>query len=106
MDNSPPVGCVLLVSHYDTPEGREKTQRLFTNINRNAQKTTSAEDIALDVDDGFAIITRKLLNEHTWLSSEGVVRVFVKPPTEDGAYTLASNTVPKTDPHAWTTMPC
>jgi DNA sulfur modification protein DndB len=96
--------CVLLVSHYDTAEGREKTQRLFTNINRNAQKTTNAEDIALDVDDGFAIVTRNLLTDHPWLSGEGVVRVFVKPPSEDGAFTLASNTVPKTDPHAWSTI--
>jgi DNA sulfur modification protein DndB len=96
--------CVLLVSHYDTPDGREKTQRLFTNINRNAKKTTNAEDIALDVDDGFAVVTRRLLTEHDWLRRQGVVRVFVKQPTDAGQFTLATNTVPRTDPAAWTTI--
>jgi DNA sulfur modification protein DndB len=96
--------CVLLVSHYDSAEGREKTQRLFTNINRNARKTTAAEDIALDVDDGFAVVTRRLLTEHCWLSQDGVVRVFVKPPSENGEFTLATNNVPRTDKSAWTTL--
>ncbi len=95
---------VLIVTHFDTPEGQERTRRLFTNINRNARPTAGAENIALDEDDGFAIIARDLITTHPFLSREGVVRVFTKPPTEGGELKLATNVVPKTDPHAWTTI--
>lgn len=96
--------CVLLVAHYDTAEGRERTQRLFTNINRNAKATTNAENIALDVDDGFAVVLRELLTSHPRLSKDGVVKIFTKKPTGDGEFTLASSSVPKTDKAAWTTI--
>lgn len=96
--------CVLLVSHKDTPEGRERTQRLFTNINRNAKATTAAENIALDVDDGYAIVLRDLLSTHGFLSTSGRVKVFSKPPDSEGAFTLAASSIPKTDPQAWSTI--
>lgn len=96
--------CVLLVTHHHTPEGRERTQRLFTNINRNAKPTTSGENIALDVDDACAIITRKLLTEHSFLSGEGRVRIFSKPPATDGSFKLATKAIPKTDSKALTSM--
>jgi len=95
---------VLMVPHYDTDEGRERTRRLFTNINRNAKTTTKSENIALDVDDGFAIVTRRLLQEHDFLSQTGRVRVFTRPPTDSGEMVLAGASVPKTDKAAWTTI--
>jgi len=95
--------CVLLVSHYDTKDGRERTQRLFTNINRNAKNTTAAENIALDVDDAFAIITRRLLSDHEFFGAKGRVRVFVRPPSE-GDFTLAASSVPVGDKSALTTI--
>jgi DNA sulfur modification protein DndB len=96
--------AVLLVSHYDTPDGQERTRRLFTNINRNAKTTTKAENIALDVDDGYAVVTRELLTEHPFLKKHGVVRIFVHPPGSDGEVKLAAANVPKTDANAWTTI--
>lgn len=96
--------CVLLVSHYDTDEGRQRTQRLFTNINRNARTTTLAENIALDVDDGFAITTRAILDKHPFFSQPGRIRVFTRPPTTEGQFTLAGSSVPKTDKGAFTTI--
>lgn len=96
--------CVLLVLHHDTEAGRERTQRLFTNINRNAKTTTSAENIALDVDDAYAIITRRLLTDHPFLSDDGRVRVFSRAPADDGTFRLATKTIPKTDRRAWTSM--
>src|SRR6266852_7143159 len=36
--------CVLIVTHYDTDEGRLRTRRLFTNINKNAKQTAPAEN--------------------------------------------------------------
>ena len=96
--------CVLLVTHHDTEKGRERTQRLFTNINRNAKPTTAGENIALDVDDACAIITRQLLTEHPFCSIGGRIKVFSRPPNQDGTFTLASKNIPKGDPRAWTSM--
>jgi len=96
--------CVLLVAHYDTPDGRERTQRLFTNINRNAKATTSAENIALDVDDGYAIVLRGLLSDHDFLKDNGRVKIFAKPPNQEGEFTLAGASIAKTDPKAWSTI--
>lgn len=95
--------CVLIVPHYDTDEGQERTKRLFTNINRNAKSTTSSENIALDVDDGFAVLSRRFINEHRILSREGVVRVFTRH-ADEGDIRLASKSVPKTDRRALTTI--
>src|SRR5208337_5088099 len=55
--------CVLIVTHYDNPEGRIRTRRLFANINRNAVKTSATEDIVLDEDDGFAVLARRMLDD-------------------------------------------
>lgn len=96
--------CVLLVSHYNTAEGRERTQRLFTNINRHAKNTTQAENIALDVDDAFAITTRRLLTEHPFFSETGRVRVFTRPPSAEGEFSLAANSIPVGDKSALTTI--
>ncbi len=95
--------CVLLVTHYDTPEGRTRTRRLFTNINRNAKQTGTAENIALDEDDAFAVLTRRLLEEHEFLSKDGRVRVILAVGA-DGELKLASGNVPKTDSKALTTF--
>lgn len=103
-DLGPEKIAVLFVPHYDDEKGRERTRRLFTSINRKAQRTTKAENIALDEDDGIAIVTRRLLDEHDLLGRDGVVRIFSRPPTSDGRYTLAGAAIPRTDPHAWTNM--
>jgi DNA sulfur modification protein DndB len=93
---------VIVVPHFDNPEGRQLTRRLFTNINRNAVKTTKQEDIALDEDDGFAIITRRLLDEHPFIGQEGVVQVFSKT-GDEGQLKLATRQVPVSQ-SAWTTI--
>lgn len=107
MRQNPELGkediCVLIVTHYDTPEGRTRTRRLFSNINRNAKQTGAAENIALDEDDGYAILTRRMLQEHDFLKTEGRVRVILSR-GEDGELKLASGSVPKTDPKALTTF--
>ena len=96
--------CVLMVSHYDTADGKERTRRLFTNINRNAKVTTSAENIALDEDDAISILTRRFLTEHPFLSQDGVVRVFTRRDPAAGILKLATNQIPKTHPRALTTI--
>lgn len=69
---------VILVSHYNTEKGRENTRRLFSNINKNAKSTSLSENIALDEDDGFAIINRQLLTDDEFFKEEGRVSVFSK----------------------------
>jgi DNA sulfur modification protein DndB len=95
--------CIIMVAHYNTAEGKLRTRRLFTNINRNAKATTGAENIVLDEDDGAAILTRRLLTEHDFLKTDGVVKVFTRIGTE-GDLKLAAGNVPQTDKKAFTTI--
>lgn len=95
---------VIMVTHMNDPEGRRRTRRLFTNINRRAKTTSKQENIALDEDDGFAIVTRELINAHHFLSQDGVVRVFSRELSETGEIKLATAVIPKTDPRAWTSL--
>ncbi|PSU00875.1 DNA sulfur modification protein DndB [Photobacterium iliopiscarium] len=81
---------VILVSHYDTELGKEKTRRLFTNINKNAKSTTKSENLALDEDDGFAILTRRLISDHDFFKQDGRVSVFTKQ-GEFGELSLATS---------------
>lgn len=96
--------CVLIVSHFDSEVGRERTRRLFTNINRNAKATSAAENIALDEDDGYAILTRRFLTDHDWLKQAGVVKVFTKTDVTTGEVTLAGDSISKSDPRSFTTI--
>jgi DNA sulfur modification protein DndB len=95
--------CVIMVAHFDTDEGKLRTRRLFTNINRNAKATTGAENIVLDEDDGPAILTRRLLTDHPFLKQDGVVKVFTRN-GEDGDLKLAGGNVAQTDKKAFTTI--
>lgn len=95
--------CVIIVSHFDTSEGKQRTRRLFTNINRNAKVTTGAENIVLDEDDGAAIITRRLITEHPFLSKDGVVKVFTRQ-GDDGDIKLAAGNVANGEKRAVTTI--
>jgi DNA sulfur modification protein DndB len=93
---------VIVVPHFDNEQGRVATRRLFTNINRNAVKTNQQENIALDEDDGFAILTRRFVDEHPFLGKEGVVQVFSKR-GDEGELRLATRQVP-VGGAAWTTI--
>lgn len=95
--------CVIMVSHFDTAEGRQRTRRLFTNINRNAKVTSGAENIVLDEDDGIAILTRRLIQEHEFLNQEGRVRVILGQDNE-GKLKIAGKSIPKTDKSAITSI--
>ncbi|MCP4119073.1 MAG: DGQHR domain-containing protein [Desulfobacteraceae bacterium] len=97
--------AVILVSHFDTEDGRTKTRRLFSNINKNAKSTTRTENIALDEDDGFAIIARRIISEHPFLKTNGRVIVIAKHGNE-GDIKLASEAISKTHKKALTTLTC
>ena len=48
----------------------ENSRRVFTNLNRYAKPTTKSENITMDEDDGFAIVTRRLVREHPVLQDK------------------------------------
>lgn len=53
----------LFVGHKKTRNGEQRTRRLFTTLNKTARRVSDADRVALDEDDGFAIVTRKLIDE-------------------------------------------
>lgn len=55
---------VTIIAHIPTEEGKQKTRRLFTTVNRYAKPVSLGETILLDEDDMSAIITRRLITDH------------------------------------------
>lgn len=63
---------VLLVAHQNTPNGIERTSRLFTTLNKTARPVSKGEIIALDEDDVMAIIARWMVENHPFFAEDGV----------------------------------
>lgn len=63
---------VIFVAHKSDDEGRERTRRLFTTLNKFAKPVSKAEQIALNDDDTFAIVTRRLIDNYPGLNGEFV----------------------------------
>ncbi len=59
---------IIFVVHKH--ENLQRTRRLFTVLNKYAEKPKGAELIILDEDDAAAIISRKLVTDHENLSNE------------------------------------
>ena len=59
--------CIIFVAHRTDKAGHERTRRLFSTLNRYARPVSKGEIIALDQDDTFAIVTRRLIEEHRYL---------------------------------------
>ena len=55
---------VVLIGHQNTPEGREKSRRIFSTLNRYVKPVRLGDIIALDEDDIVAIVTRNLLETY------------------------------------------
>lgn len=53
---------VVFIAHENTPDGRKRTRKLFSTLNRRAKPVGENEQIALDEDDVNAIITRDLID--------------------------------------------
>jgi DNA sulfur modification protein DndB len=66
---------VIFVPHINSDAGIKRTRRLFTTINRYAKPTTQAQNIAMDEDDTFAILTRRLIREHSLFDKTGRVKL-------------------------------
>lgn len=64
---------VIFVSHKLNTEGRKRTRKLFTTLNKTAKAVNKSEIIALDESDTAAIITRRLVEEHPFFSQGQVL---------------------------------
>jgi DNA sulfur modification protein DndB len=60
----------LFVGHKTTRAGEQRTRRLFTTLNKTARRVSDADRVALDEDDGFAVVTRRMIDEFS-LFAEG-----------------------------------
>lgn len=66
---------VIFIAHKTNDEGRARTRKLFSTLNRRAKPVGANENIALDEDDVCAIITRDLVQNHDLFNSDKVVNV-------------------------------
>ncbi len=82
---------VILIGHKNTPEGMEKSRRIFSTLNRYAKPVRLGDIIALDEDDVVAIVTRMLLESYP---------LFM----EDRIKASNSKSIPPTDKKAFTTL--
>lgn len=64
---------VIFVGHSTGDEGKIRTRRLFSTLNRYAKPVSESEKIALSEDDNCAIITRKLIEDHKLLKGRILV---------------------------------
>ena len=71
--------CVIFIEHVST----QKTRRIFNTVNRYAKQTSRGDNIITSEDDGYAIISRALLQENAPLGFP------------DGLVNWRSNTLPK-----------
>lgn len=63
---------VIFIGHHNTNEGKEKTRRIFSTLNRYAKPVMLGDIIALDEDDVVAITTRELLEKCPLFMNENV----------------------------------
>lgn len=60
------VSAIFVAHDASTVSGQQRTRRLFTTVNKKAKRVSNAANIALDEDNGFAVVTRQLIDGH-WL---------------------------------------
>lgn len=61
---------VIFIGHKKSPEGMQRTRRLFSTLNRYAKPVSLNDIIALDEDDIVAITTRHLIETHPLFHEE------------------------------------
>lgn len=65
--------AAIFVGHKNDGEGKQRSRRLFTTLNRYAKPVSLDDIIALDEDDTVAITTRYLLEEYGLFSGKRVI---------------------------------
>jgi DNA sulfur modification protein DndB len=88
---NPAVGddeaSVIFVAHKKDTEGKRRTRRLFTTLNKTAVPVNKGEIIALDESDVMAIVVRDLVEQHRYFSEDRIlVAAQTNLPPTDNAY--------------------
>lgn len=80
---------VIFIAHQNDPDGRRRTRKLFSTLNRRAKPVGENAQIALDEDDVNAIIVRELINECGLFKGSRLVNHSGKqiPPADTMAFT-------------------
>lgn len=84
----------LFVAHQNTPEGIERTRRLFTTLNKTARKASTADIVALDEDDAFAVIARRTFDESTLFRADETKTIALR----------GNSAIPASDRHSITSI--
>lgn len=66
--------AAIFIGHKNSPEGMQRSRRLFSTLNRYAKPVTMDDIIALDEDDCVAIVTRELLESFPLFSGKRVTK--------------------------------
>lgn len=64
---------VILVGHGRTDEGKMRTRRLFVTLNQRAKQVSPRDIVALDEDNGLAVVTRQMIDDYALFQNEGFV---------------------------------
>jgi DNA sulfur modification protein DndB len=64
--------CVIFVAHGTDDSGHLRTRRLFSTLNREAKRVSEGEIVALDEDNAFAVVTRRVVDDYPPLSGSRV----------------------------------
>jgi len=80
---------VILIGHENSNEGKRRTRRLFSTLNRRAKRVSDNEIIALDEDDIVAIATREIAECNELFSGDRLIDYANKniPSTNGKAFT-------------------
>jgi len=62
------ISVIMIIRKKDEDPDQflQQYRRLFSNLNRYARKTSVTTDIIMDEDDAYAILTRRLISEHSF----------------------------------------
>jgi DNA sulfur modification protein DndB len=101
---------VIMVGHAKTDIGKARTRRLFVTLNKRARKVSERDIVALDEDNGLAVVARgmiddfELFQEGELISFSGTVAINE---TDDiaissiiGIYQIVKSLYPK-EPKSW-----
>ena len=88
------ISAIFVGHNPKSNDGKVRTRRLFTTVNKKARPVSKAAKIALDEDDGFAIVTRRLIDEY-FLFEDARRHV---------SYKSSSGQLPVGDMDAWTSV--
>ena len=80
------ISVIVVVPTENESQGSflRRYRRLFGNLNRYAKPTDTVTNIIMDEDDAFAIITRRLISEHSFFRYSGRDKESIKIKTSKG----------------------